>query len=370
MRKLRVGIIGAGMAFEQLHYPAFQELKDHYEIKAICDINRGKAAEWARRLGLSDADVYTDYMAMVTRDDIDVIDIMVPIELNYKVTEAVAQAISGTKKGIICEKPLAPTLEQAKAHAELPKKYNVPIMIAENYRFNEEVNIIRDLVRTKRVGDIYYFMQNRVACFPCEMGKPNKFPNSPWRQHPDYPGGVIMDTGVHDMAALRHIFGPIDKLQAFGVPLHNGEYAPYASVSVNFRFKSGVVGQFSFFTAGKEMQRPLVGLRIFGTTGMIYLEERDCGFINVAHNDGKSELIPYRPQRGYYNELLNFHKAMTGQEAIAVPPELEYGDTKTILDILRSAKEGSLVSVDAEWDFIPADDAARRAQEQPGRPMM
>ncbi|MBM7865441.1 Gfo/Idh/MocA family oxidoreductase [Heliobacterium gestii] len=370
MKKLRVGIIGAGMALEQLHYPAYQELKDHYEIKAICDINRGKAAEWARRLGLSDEDVYTDYLPMVMRPDLDVIDIMVPIEFNYKVTAEVAEAISETKKGIICEKPLAPTLEQAKAHAELPRKYDVPILIAENYRYNEETNILRDLVRTKRVGDICYFVQNRVACFPCEVGQPNKFPNREWRKHPDYPGGAIMDTGVHDMAALRHIFGPIDKLHAFGAPLHDGEYAPYGTVCVNFRFKSGVVGQFSFFAAGKEMQRPLVGLRIFGTTGMIYLEERDCGFINVAYNDGKTEQIPYRPQRGYYNELLNFYKAMIGQEPIAVSPELEYGDTKTILEILRSAEEGDVVDVDEGWDFIPIYDKARRAEEHADWPWL
>ncbi|MBC9783118.1 Gfo/Idh/MocA family oxidoreductase [Heliobacterium chlorum] len=352
MKKLRVGIIGVGMAFEQLHYPAYQELKDRYEIKALCDTVKDKALPWARRLGLSEQDVYTDYRPMVLRDDLDVIDIMVPISLNYKVTEDVAKAISGTSKGIICEKPLAPTQDQAVAHAELPRKYNVPVLIAENYRYNEEIDKIRDLVRTKRIGDVVYFMQNRVACFPCELNQPNKFPNAEWRQHPDYPGGAIMDTGVHDMAALRHIFGAVDKLHAFGVPLES-DYSPYSVICVNMRFKNGVTGQFSFFSSGKEMQRPLIGLRIFGTKGMIYLEERDCGTINVTYNDGRAEKIMYRPQRGYYNELLNFHKFMTGEEPISVPPEMEYGDTKTILDILRSVREGNVVTVDETSDYSP-----------------
>lgn len=144
----------------------------------------------------------------------------------------------------------------------------------------------------------------------------------------------------------------MDRLQAFG-RRQEQEFAPYSVVNVNILFKSGVTGTFSFFSAGKEMQRPLIGLRIFGTNGMIYLEERDCGFINVMHNDGSHELIPYRPQRGYYNELLNFYNAAIGKEPISVTPELEFGDTKMIFDILKSIEEETIVEVDREDDYIP-----------------
>ena len=114
-----------------------------------------------------------------------------------------------------------------------------------------------------------------------------------------------------------------------------------------------VSGQFSFFCAGKEMQRPLVGLRIFGSTGMIYLEERDVGTINLAYNDGNQEQIPYEPQKGYYSELLNFHNALKGSEPVSVPPEMEYGDTKTVHDILRSIREGRVVAVDEIEQYRP-----------------
>jgi|GEM_PF-6409473 len=42
MQKLKVGIIGAGMAFERLHYPAYQQLAGRYEIVAVCDLDREK----------------------------------------------------------------------------------------------------------------------------------------------------------------------------------------------------------------------------------------------------------------------------------------------------------------------------------------
>src|SRR5690625_4259521 len=96
------------------------------------------------------------------------------------------------------------------------------------------------------------------------------------------------------------------------------------------------------------MQRPLVGLRIFGSEGMIYLEERDCGTVNVAYNDGTSEQIPYKPQQGFYRELLNFYNHMTAGEPLHSPPEIEYGDAAILLAIIRSAKEGRPIAVNQE----------------------
>ncbi|MCG8402261.1 MAG: Gfo/Idh/MocA family oxidoreductase [Firmicutes bacterium] len=353
MEKLRVGIIGTGMAFERLHYPAFKELADKYEIVAICDPDREKTGKWAAELGLDGDSVYVDYRPMLWREDINVFDIMVPIEHNFRVSEDVAKAMAYRPgKAIICEKPLATGYDQARAFAEIPRRYGIPVMIAENYRYNEDINIIRDMVHRKKVGDTIYFLQNRVLNFPRDMLM-DKFPRTEWRQHPNFQGGAIIDTAVHDIAALRHIFGAIDKLQAFGVPQED-DFAPYAVVNVNMRFQNGITGQFTFYCAGKEPQRPLIGLRIFGTNGMIFLEERDCGTINVSYNDGNTEQVPYRAQRGYYNELLNLYNAMTGKETISVTPEMSYGDVKTVLDILRSVREESIVPVDLAGGNIPA----------------
>lgn len=365
LRKLRVGIIGTGMAFERLHYPAYQELQDKYQIIAVCDENSDKAAYWAGRLGIGSEGVYRDFREMCRRDDIDCFDIMVPIEKNYTVAEEVARL---ARKPIICEKPLAPNPEQARAHRDLPKKYGIPVLIAENYRYNEEINMMRDMVRTKKVGDIVYFIQNRVYAFPIDMHK-NSFAATEWRQHPEYPGGTILDTAVHDMGALRHIFGAVDRVHAFGVP-QDDDFSPYAVVNVNMRFKSGVTGNFTFYCSGIEKQRPLIGLRMFGTSGMIYLEERDCGFVNVFYNNGGHEAIPYSPQRGFYNELLNFYNAAVGREPISVTPEMEYGDAMTVFAILQSIREGRVVEVDREDHYTPEYAVYRGQPAGENRPWM
>lgn len=342
MKRLKVGILGVGMAFERLHYPAYEALADRYEIVALCDLQKEKAQTWADRLHLSPDRVFTDYHQML-EIDLDVIDIMVPIELNYTVTAEVARKLAGQRKGIICEKPLAPNMEQAQNARNLASKHNLPIMIAENYRYNQETNIIRDLAHTNRIGEILYFIQNRVVNFPQEMFQ-DKFPAKEWRQHPEYPAGAITDIAVHELGGLRHIFGPIDKLQAFGRPL-KADFAPYSVIQVNLLFRNGITGSFTFFCAGAEMQRPLIGLRIFGTQGMIYLEERDAGTINIAYNDSHLEQIPYEVQKGYYNELVNFHDALTSGKPIKVTAEVEYGDLQAVMDIMKSIAEERIVRV-------------------------
>lgn len=346
MKQLNVGIVGTGMAFERLHWPAYQKLTDQYKIVALCDDDLEKARGWAQKLGIGEENVTQDPRELARRDDVDVIDIMVPIELNFEMTELIAQEIAHSHKGIICEKPLAPDEEQARAARELPEKYGVPILIAENYRYNDENQLLRDFVSKKHIGDTVYFILNRVIDFPQDMLK-STFAATEWRQQPEFPGGSLLDTGVHDIAALHHIFGPIEEVHAFGVPQEDA-FAPYAVLQANLRFSGGVIGQFTVYTAGKEMQRPLIGLRIFGTNGMIYLEERDCGTINVAFNDGGSEQHPYKPQQGYQHELLNFYNHMTSGEPLASPPEIEFGDTQAILAILQSAKEGKPIRLRRE----------------------
>jgi predicted dehydrogenase len=177
------------------------------------------------------------------------------------------------------------------------------------------------------------------------------FAATEWRQHPEYKGGDILDAALHDIAAMRHIFGAVHKIQAFGRP-EEMEFSPYRSVHVNILFKSGVIGQFSYFPSGKEVQRPLIGTRIFGQNGMIYLEDKTCGCINVFYNDGGHKIIPYKPLRGYYNEFRNFYNALQGTEFIGVTPDMEYGDVKMVFDILRSIEEGRVVTVDTADEFV------------------
>jgi len=342
MNNIRLAVIGTGLAWERLHYPALLELGNRYKITALCNRTKKDAEEFAKKINLDISNVYDDYNEMLKREDIDAVDVLVPIQLNYQVSEAVA--ISG--RSFICEKPLAPNMEQAKKYLELSKKYNVKIMIAENYRYNEENNKIKELIESGKIGEVIYFIKNNIACFPCEM-EAGSYADTEWRQHPRYSGGAFLDAALHDIAAMRHIFGKVECVQAFGRP-QKEDFNPYKSVNSSILFENGIIGHFSYFPSGFESQRPPVGFRIFGTNGEIYLEEKSCGIINIAYNNGYSEKVTYVPERGYYNELLNFYNAINGTEQIAVTPEIEYGDVKMVFDIINSVESREIKYVDAQ----------------------
>lgn len=340
MGKVRLGVIGTGLAWERLHYPAIQELSDKFEVVALANRTKSDAENFARKINLDLSNVYDDYNEMLKRDDLDAIDILVPIQLNYEVSEAVAKA----GFDFICEKPMAPDMKQAHKYLELAEKYNVKILIAENYRYDEEYNKIKKIITSRKIGDVVCFIRNNITCFPCEMDK-DTYAGTEWRQHPRFPGGAFLDAALHDIAAMRHIFGHIVCVQAFGKP-QNEDFNPYLSVNANIMFRGGAIGQYTYFPSGMEPQRPLVGFRIFGTMGEIYLEDKNSGIINVAYNDGRSEQISYTPERGYYNELLNFYNALNGTEEIYVTPEVEFGDVKTVFDILDSISKKKVIYVD------------------------
>ncbi|HEX2944891.1 MAG TPA: Gfo/Idh/MocA family oxidoreductase [Clostridia bacterium] len=333
MKKIRLGVTGTGLAWERLHYPALQELKDKYEIAALSNRTKADAENFANKIGLDLKNVYEDYHEMLKRTDLDAIDILVPIGQNYEVSAAVAEA----GFDFICEKPLAPDMKQADRFFELARrKSSLRIMIAENYRYDEEHNKLKKIINEGKIGNIVYFIDNNVTCFPCDMGQ-DTYAGTEWRQHPDFRGGAFLDAALHDLAGMRYIFGDIECVQAFGKP-QKQDFNPYVSVNSNILFKSGVIGQYTYYPSGVEALKPAVGLRIFGTGGQIFLEDKTSGVITIAYNGGTTETITFTPDRGYYNELLNFYNAMNGTEEIKVTPEVEYGDVKTVFRILDSVR--------------------------------
>lgn len=292
---------------------------------------------------------------MLKRSDIDAVDILVPIDQNYTVSEAVANA----GKHFICEKPMAPDMQQAGKYLELARNKKLKILIAENYRYSDENNIIKQLVSEGRAGEIIYFIRNNTACFPCDMSN-DTYAGTEWRQHPRFPGGAFLDAALHDLAAFRHIFGDIECAQAFGKP-QTQDFSPYMSVNCNILFKNGVIGQYTYFPSGMETQKPLVGFRIFGSKGQIFLEDKTSGIISITYNDGKSETISFAPERGFYNELLNFYNAFNGTESILVTPEVEYDDVRTVFRILESVKSRQIIYVDDHaqnefFEYVPIPD--------------
>lgn len=293
MSKIKLGLIGTGLAWERLHYPAIKRLNDKFEIKAVCDIDLNKAKKTANELNIHEDAVYDDYQKMLDAADIEAVDLMVPIPMNYEAAKAVIRS----KKALIAEKPFAATIEGAKELIDLADINGTKVLVAENIRYDEENVLIKSLITENKIGDVIYFIDNNVSEFPKEMLE-DTFASTEWRQHPEFKGGIFLDSAIHHIARHRFLFGNVQNIYALGRTA-DVDFAPYSCVNALFTFNNNISGHYSFFTIGKETQAPLVGLRIFGTEGEIFLEEKCCGYVNISYKNGNHEAIPYKPSEGY-----------------------------------------------------------------------
>ena len=107
MKKLRVGLVGAGNIARNAHLPAYQELTELAEVVAVADMNLERAQEVAKKFNIAHA--FDSVEALLANVDVDLIDVCV--WNNGHVPVSIAAARAG--KAVLCEKPLSSSLEAA-----------------------------------------------------------------------------------------------------------------------------------------------------------------------------------------------------------------------------------------------------------------
>lgn len=337
MERIKIGVCGLGMAWERLHMPAFKRLQDKFEITAVCDRDINTAKNAAHLLGINEGQAYENYNDMLKNGGIEAVDIMLPIQENFEAAKAALE--SGVH--LVAEKPFAATVEGAKELTKLTKKKGLKVLVAENIRYDEESLLLKSIIDEKKIGNVAYFIDNHVCEFQAEM-LTDSFVAAEWRKNPEFTGGAFLDSAVHYIARMRFLFGDVLSVFAAGRP-SEVDFSPYSCVTAMLSFKDHISGFLSHFLIARETQAPLVGLRIFGTSGEIYLEDKDCAFVNVSYKSGHHEAIPYKPGEGYFRELENFFGAVRENREITSTPEKELGDIQVVFDILDSIEKGEAV---------------------------
>ncbi|HEV2127345.1 MAG TPA: Gfo/Idh/MocA family oxidoreductase, partial [Thermomicrobiales bacterium] len=89
---IRLGIIGTGLAVEQLHWPALKRMPDRFRVAAFCDVERSNAERFADYSGAAMDAYVEDFHDLLRRDDVDAVLVSLPIPLNYPVTRAALEA--------------------------------------------------------------------------------------------------------------------------------------------------------------------------------------------------------------------------------------------------------------------------------------
>jgi predicted dehydrogenase len=204
-RQLRVGMVGYAF-MGAAHSQAWRTVNRVYDLPArarmalICGRDAGKVADAADRLGW---EAYTtDWRDLISRDDIDVVDVCTPGDSHAEI--ALAALAAG--KHVLCEKPLANTVAEARAMAAAAataQAAGVRSMCGFNYRRVPAVTMMRQLVADGRLGVIRHVRATYLQDWIVDP----QFPLV-WRLQRDRAGsGALGDIGAHIIDLTQYVTG-------------------------------------------------------------------------------------------------------------------------------------------------------------------
>lgn len=207
-KKLNIGIVGSGFmgrahSFAWTNVNRFFDTEFEPVLKAVSFGSRsGLASDFAARQGWEE--VVQDWRELISRKDIDVIDICAPTALHRDI--AVAAAENG--KHIFCEKPAALSYAEAKEMAEAADKAGVVHYLNHNYRRVPAVAFAKKLIDEGRLGTIYHW---RGAYLQDWIMSPD-FPLTWHLQKEKAGGGPLFDLGSHAIDLARFLVGEISSV--------------------------------------------------------------------------------------------------------------------------------------------------------------
>ncbi|KAA6436626.1 Gfo/Idh/MocA family oxidoreductase [Dyadobacter flavalbus] len=213
-KEIRIGLIGTGL-MGRTHSNGYKRIGDFFPeleyrpvLKAVCSRNEEKVRAFAEQWGYES--VETDWKKIIERNDIDAVDICTPNDTHAEI--AIAAAAAG--KMILCEKPLARTLEEAKTMVDAIEKADVKNTVWYNYRRVPAVTLAKQIVDSGKLGRIFHYRANFLQDWTINPDVPQGGAAT-WRLDVDAAGsGVTGDLLAHCIDTAMWINGGIKDVSA------------------------------------------------------------------------------------------------------------------------------------------------------------
>ncbi|CED92580.1 Gfo/Idh/MocA family protein [Actinomyces succiniciruminis] len=295
---LSVAVIGAGMA-GTTHANAWRQVGTVYDLglpkvrlAAIADAYEPFAKDAAERYGYEKA--VTDWRDIADDPSIDIVSIVVGNALHREIAEAMIRA----GKHVLCEKPLADTLESARAMAEAEQSAGTVTAVGFTYRRNAAIAEIAKLVHEGHLGEVNHF----EGRYWCDYGVD---PNTPmaWRYSGPMGSGALGDVGSHLIDTAETICGPLVSVSGGAMmtsikqrPVAKGHVTRSTALDTSEveladvtnddvatftgHFASGAVGTFSCSRVAWNMPNAMM-LDVLGTKGRASWDLARCGEIKL-----------------------------------------------------------------------------------------
>ncbi len=325
------GLIGASTIAKEWVIDAIRATGGEVVSVMSTSAERGKA--YAKAQGIAKA--VTTLEDIVNDPSIDAVYISTTNELHRD--QALAAAKAG--KHILCEKPLAMSLADARAMVQAANDAGVVMATNHHLRNAATHRAMREAIKTGRIGTPLSARVFHAVYLPPHL--------QGWRlDKPEAGGGVILDITVHDADTLRFVLDsdPVEAI-AFSQAGGMGKAGLEDAVMGVLRFENGVISQFhdGFTTKFAE-----TGLEVHGTEGSLIgrnvMTQRPIGTVTLRDASGEQEL-PLDARNLYETALAAFHAAIAGNGKPSATGEDGVWSLASGLAVVEAARTGGTVKI-------------------------
>lgn len=322
MKKVKWGVLGTAGIAMGCTIPGMIQA-ENCELVAIAGRNADKVNEFKDKFGFKKG--YTDYEELLNDEDIEAVYIPLPNQLHY---EWVMKAIDAGKN-VLCEKPLAPTADQAAELFEAAKNKGVILMEAFAYLHTPYIAALKEEIDNKSIGDVCYIESAFIT---------SGYNLTNIRTQKDCCGGATYDLGCYCTSMILTMLGKEpDKVMAVAEYSKEGVDTLTAAI---MQFEDGIRASFNCgMNLEKEMDRRFDRLYIHGSEGYIksYTEYNQAGDLSYTLcTDGKEQVKTVSVLQNYRLEVEQLGRCITDGEKTHVSEEFSLKNARTLDKVLKA----------------------------------
>lgn len=321
MRKINWGVLGtAGIARGQT-IPGMVQA-ENCNLYAIAGRSMEKAQQFQREFGFEKA--YDSYDALLADAQVEAVYIPLPNELHCQWTAKALRA----KKHVLCEKPLAPTVEEAARLFEIARENGVILMEAYAYLHSPYIQALKKELEEKTIGDVLYLESEFIT---------SDYSLSNIRMHKENYGGSVYDLGCYCTSIALWLLGQEpEKVQAVAEFSDQGVDTLAAAI---LTFPGGVKALLSSgMVLSRDRNYRIDRLQIHGTKGSIKSDVRfnQAGTLQYTLlTEGEETIKTLTVPHNYRLEVEQMGRCILQGEAPHVSEEFTLCNGKVLQQILK-----------------------------------
>jgi predicted dehydrogenase len=192
---------------QEAHTLAYRRLSEIVAVVALADVSEAHRQAVGNLFEIPPSRRFSDYRELLSKAELDAVVIATPHHLHSE--QAIAAAEAGVV--VICEKPLAPTLEEASAVLEAVERHRVPLTVIHNFLFTPGMETA---LRLRREGAIGIPAFGRALSL-FRKSSEDMEPSRHWRASREAGGGCLNDTAYHEIYLVEALVGsPVRAVEA------------------------------------------------------------------------------------------------------------------------------------------------------------